>query len=121
LGNSLSSVFSNIFVEHFEEIPQDTEEHKPANWLRYVDETFMVLPHGSVRLQKFRYHLSSVRPAMEFTMEVEANDILPFLDILAMERGPKLATKVCQKPNHTGRYLHFKSKQPHHAKRGVVQ
>jgi hypothetical protein len=53
-------------------------------------------------------------------MEVEANNTLPFLDILVIKRGPKLATKVYRKPTHTSRYLHFKSNHPHHVKRGVV-
>jgi hypothetical protein len=42
MGNSLSPVVSNIFMEHFEEIGLDTADHKPAKWLRYVDDTFVV-------------------------------------------------------------------------------
>jgi hypothetical protein len=53
-------------------------------------------------------------------MEVEVNGTLLFLDILVMKRGPKLAMKVYQKPIHTDRYLHFKSNDPRHMKRGVV-
>jgi hypothetical protein len=46
MGNSLSPVVSNIFMEHFEQIASDTADHKPAKWLRYTDDTSMVLPHG---------------------------------------------------------------------------
>jgi hypothetical protein len=53
-------------------------------------------------------------------MEVEVNDTLPFLDVLVMRRGPKLDMKVYWKPTHTGVYLHFKSTDPYHMKRGVV-
>jgi hypothetical protein len=53
-------------------------------------------------------------------MEVEANDTLPFLDVLIMKSSPKLTTKVCRKPTPPGRYLHFKPDHPHHLKRGVV-
>jgi hypothetical protein len=47
-------------------------------------------------------------------MEAEANDSLPFLDVLVMKRGPKLVTKVYRKPTHNGCYLHFKSSPPDH-------
>jgi hypothetical protein len=52
-------------------------------------------------------------------MEVEANDTLPFLDVLIMKMGPKLATKEYRKPTHTDRYLH-KSSHPHHLEMGVI-
>jgi hypothetical protein len=120
MGNSLSPVVSNIFMEHFEEIALYTADYKPAKWLRYVDDTFMVWQHGPARLQQFLHHLNNVRPTIKFTMEVEANDTLPFLDVLVMKRDPKLTTKVYWKPTHTGCYLHFKFNHPHHTKRGVI-
>jgi hypothetical protein len=53
-------------------------------------------------------------------MEVEANVTLPFLDILVMNRGPKLGIKLYRKPTHTGHYLHFKYNHTLYIKRGVV-
>jgi hypothetical protein len=94
-------------MEHFEEIALDTADHKPAKWLRYVDETFVVWTHGPAGLQQFPHHINSVRPTVKFTMEVEANNTLLFLDVLVMKRGPKLTTKVYRKPTHIGRYLHL--------------
>jgi hypothetical protein len=35
IGNSLSPVVSNIFMERFEEIALDTADHKPTKWLIY--------------------------------------------------------------------------------------
>jgi hypothetical protein len=61
----------------------------------------MIWPHGPTRLQQFLRHLNSLKPTIKFRMEIEANDTIPFLDILVMKKGPKLATKVYQKPNHT--------------------
>jgi hypothetical protein len=89
----------------------NTADHKPTKWLRYVDDTFAVWPHGPARLQQFLHCLNSITPTIKFTMEVEANDTLPFLDILVLKRGPKLAMKVYRKHTHTGCYLH-----PHHEK-----
>jgi hypothetical protein len=62
MGNSLSVVVSNIFAEHIEEIALDTANYKPAKWLRYVDDTFVVWPHGPARLQQFLHHLNSLTP-----------------------------------------------------------
>jgi hypothetical protein len=67
MGNSLSPVVSNIFMEHFEDIALDTAEYKPAKWLRYVDDTFVVWSHGPARLQQFFNHINSVRPTIKFT------------------------------------------------------
>jgi hypothetical protein len=50
MGNSVSPLLSSIFMGHFEEIAFDTADHKPAKWLRYIDNTFLVLPHGPARL-----------------------------------------------------------------------
>jgi hypothetical protein len=42
MGNSLSPVVSNIFIEHFEEMALTMPDYKPAKWLRYMDNTFVV-------------------------------------------------------------------------------
>jgi hypothetical protein len=89
----------------------DTADYTSAKWLRYVYHTFVVWPHGPVRLQQFlqqAYH--------KFTTQVEDDNTIPFLDVLVMKRGPKLATKIYRKPAYTDRYLHFKSSHPHHIK-----
>jgi hypothetical protein len=88
MGNLLSLVVSNIFMEHFEQIALDTATLKPLNGSD-SDDTSMVLPYGPVKLQQFLPHLNSIRNTIKFTMEVEANGTLPFLDILVMKRGAK--------------------------------
>jgi hypothetical protein len=107
-------------MEHFEETALDTADHKLAKWLRFIDDTSMIWPHGPARMQQFVHRLNSVRPTVKFTMEVEASDILPFLDVLVMKRGTKLVMKVYWKTTHTGRYLHLNSNHPYDVKRRVV-
>jgi hypothetical protein len=63
-------------MEHIEEITLDTVDNKPAKWLRYIDDIFVVLPHGPARFQLFHHHLVSLRPTITFTTEVEVNDTL---------------------------------------------
>jgi hypothetical protein len=119
-ASSLSPVISNFFMEHFEQLALDLAPHKPAMWLRFVDDTFVVWPHGMEKLKEFLSHINSLRPTIQFTLDTETGNSLPFLDVLAYRNGTALLTKVCRKPTHTGRYLHFNSNHPPHVKGGVV-
>jgi hypothetical protein len=46
MGNSLSTVVSNIFTEIFQEVELDTPHHRPAKYLRHFDDAFVVWPYG---------------------------------------------------------------------------
>jgi hypothetical protein len=119
MGSSLSPIVSNIYMEHFE-LAVDSAQDKPSLRLRYVDDTFVIWPHGAEGIQNFLTHLNSLRPAIQFTMEVESEGTIPFLDVLVIKTGTALTTKVYRKTTHTGRYLNFNSNHPPHVKRGIV-
>jgi hypothetical protein len=116
VGSSLSLIFSNFFMKDFEKPVLDTEQYKPSLWFRYVDDIFVVWPHGPERLQKFRSHLNSSRPSIRFTMEIESENEIYFLDVLVIRKWKPLATKVYRKPTHTVRYLSFKYNYPLYVK-----
>jgi hypothetical protein len=59
---------------------------KPAHWYRYVDDTFVVWTHGQEELHRFLQHLNTIHSNIKFTMEVEKNNTLPFLDVLVTRR-----------------------------------
>jgi hypothetical protein len=64
------------------------------------------------------YRISS---AIQFTMEIESDSAIAFLDVLVLRKEMSLATKVYRKPTHTGQYLNFNSNHPPHVKRGLIQ
>jgi hypothetical protein len=68
MSSSLFPVVSNIFKEQFEKLTE-TADLKPAVWLRYVDDTFVVWPHGPRSLQEFLCHLNSAKPTIQFAMK----------------------------------------------------
>jgi hypothetical protein len=72
---------SNIFMEHFEKLALESAQHKPSLWLRDVDDTFVLWPHGPERLQNFLRHLSSLEPSIQFTMETESGSAIVFCDL----------------------------------------
>ncbi|KAJ7314096.1 hypothetical protein JRQ81_006031, partial [Phrynocephalus forsythii] len=85
-------------------------KHKPKLWLRYVDNTFVIWPHGKDKLNNFLTHLNSLHPKIQFTMEIEANNQLPFLDVLIYKKPDgSLGHTIYQKKTHTNRYLNAQS------------
>jgi hypothetical protein len=117
MGNSLSP----IFMEHFEKLALDSALYKPALWLRYVDDTFVVWPHGPEQLHNLLGHRNTLRPSSRFTMETESDNAISFLDVLVIRKETALGTQVCRKPTHTGRYLNYKSNHSPNVKRALIQ
>jgi hypothetical protein len=120
MGNSLLPAVSNTVMGHFEEKTLDTRDYKPIKWLRYIDDTSVVWPHGPARLQLLFHYLSSIRPTIKFKMEVEVNDTFLFLKFLVMKKDPTLATKVYRKSTHTCSDILFKCSHSNRMKLGVV-
>ena len=118
VGSSLSPIVSNIYMEFFEKLVLNSAQYKPSLWLRYVDNTSVIWPHGPELLQNFLSHLNSLRPSIHFTMEMESGGAITCLDVSVVTNGKTVATEIYRKPAHTGRYLNCDS---NHVKRGLIQ
>ncbi|GJQ73972.1 hypothetical protein Trydic_g18902 [Trypoxylus dichotomus] len=81
MGSPLSPVVANLFMEQFESLAVETAADKPTVWWRYLDDTFVIWPHGRDKLDRFLEHLNGVYPNIQLTMELEHNGELPFLDV----------------------------------------
>jgi len=80
MGSPLSPVTVNFFMEDFVKKAIEQATHKPVCWFRYVDDTFVIWPHGQEKLREFLNHLSGPHNKIQFTMETEEGHLL-FLDI----------------------------------------
>ncbi|BHF84539.1 hypothetical protein SprV_0902769000 [Sparganum proliferum] len=60
------------------------QHHKPKFWVRYVDDTFVVIDRD--QLLTFKERLNAVFPDIQFTMEEEENNQLAFLDVLVCRK-----------------------------------
>src|SRR5436190_11970228 len=106
----LSHVVANLYMEYFEQRALNSAMLKPKVFLRYVDDTFVIWPHGRQSLENFVTLLNSIHPNIQFTMEVENNRSLPFLDVLVTRKEDgTLGHSVYRKPAHTDRYLNAAS------------
>jgi retron-type reverse transcriptase len=50
MGSPLSPVIANFFMEDFEKKATEQVVLKPVCWFRYVDDTFIIWPHGQEKL-----------------------------------------------------------------------
>ncbi|BHF63104.1 hypothetical protein SprV_0200609400 [Sparganum proliferum] len=87
------------------------QRHRPKFWVRYVDDTFVVIERDQVLT--FQEHLNAVFPDIQFTMEEEENNQLAFLDVLVCRKDcGGLKTKVFRKATNTMQVLNFNSNHP---------
>ena len=58
---------------------------------------------------------------MQFNLEIEKDNYLPFLDVGIMKEKGKLLTKVYRKPTHTQQYINWVSNHPKNMLLGVLK
>ena len=109
MGSPLSPVIANLFIENLEELAMHSAPLKPSLWLRYVDNTFVIWPHGEQNLQSFHAYLNQLSTNIQFTIEEEKEGQLAFLDVLVTHNEDRLSTAVYRKPTHTERYILYHS------------
>lgn len=73
-----------------------------------MDDTFIIWLHGKRKLGRFLTHLNTQRASIEFTVEFENEERIPFLDVEVRREEGRLRTRVFRKRNHMDLYLHFK-------------
>jgi hypothetical protein len=121
MGSPLSPIVANLYMEKFEKIALETYPLKPSRWKRYVDDTNVKWPHGKEELDRFFEHLNGISENIKFTMELEENNSIPFLDVLMIRKQDgTLGHKVFRKKTHTDSYLHADSHHHPSQKMGVL-
>ena len=120
MGSPLSPVLANLYMEYFEEMALGSTSLKPSMWLRYVDDTFILWPHQE-DVYILLDHVNSIRPSIQFTMEKEQDNKLPFLDVLVTRTEQGFRSSVYRKPTFTRQYLNFNSDHPYTVKKGIVR
>ena len=119
MGSPSSPVIANLFMARLEKKAFDSFATPPKVWFRFVDDVFAIVRRAVV--QALLHHLNQQHPSITFTMELEAEGKLPFLDLSVHRQDGALRTDVYRKPTHTGRYLSYTSNHPDSAKRSLVQ
>lgn len=110
MGDPLSPPLANIFLSHLE-TRLKRNNMLPRVWWRFMDDVYAIInKHDD---QKWLQILNDQYSSINFTIEVEKNGSLPFLD-LNITRLPngKLDLAIYRKPTNVPRYIPAKSHCP---------
>ena len=107
MGSPLGPILAGIFVGFYEDI-LFKQGVLPASYFRYVDDTFATFSSVEIGL-KFFDRLNGLHLSLKFTMEIEQNEALPFLDVLVQRREKDFITSLYRKKTFTGLYINWHS------------
>lgn len=106
MGNPLSPILCNLFMEHFESTLLPRIVPKPIPWLRYVDDIFSVWPEGE-DFDAFLANLNNLHRTIKFKFEWEVNGSLPFLDVKIIKIDMTRKLCIYRKPTSSSAYIHY--------------
>jgi len=109
MGSPLGPLFANIFMDEFEQKHMNKlKELGVINWMRYVDDIFATITNQQQHTSILNY-LNSQHNNIKFTIEMERNNKIPFLDTCITKKNNRLSTSIYHKPTFTGIYLNWTS------------
>nr|VZH92187.1 unnamed protein product [Spirometra erinaceieuropaei] len=117
VGSPISGLIAEAVLQKIER--RLFEEFKPKFWTYYVDDTLKIINQDKINY--YAELLNSITPDLQFTMEEEVGDKLPFLDFLVCRQANgKVATSVYRKPTNTLQMLSCNSNHSLQHKRNSV-
>lgn len=110
MGSPASPVIADIIMEELLDITIDKMESKPKIMTKYVDDLFAIVKKNDV--DSTLLILNSFNKQIQFTMEKEMDNKLPYLDSVIIRQGITLKMDWYQKETASGRLINFNSKHP---------
>nr|XP_053647873.1 uncharacterized protein LOC128699295 [Cherax quadricarinatus]XP_053647875.1 uncharacterized protein LOC128699295 [Cherax quadricarinatus]XP_053647876.1 uncharacterized protein LOC128699295 [Cherax quadricarinatus]XP_053647877.1 uncharacterized protein LOC128699295 [Cherax quadricarinatus] len=119
IGSPISAVLANLYMEYLESEHFANIIPSSVTWLHYVDDVLLITP-TCFDVQNLQARLNAVEPVIQFTLEEESNDKLPFLDVLIHKVDNSLRFQVYRKPTNKNNLTLFYSSQDTRTKRGNI-
>ena len=103
MGPPLGPVLANIFMVELETLVIPNLSNKVKLWKRFVDNTYCLAK--SEYMANILFALNSFHKKINFTIEIEKDNTIPFLDILIIRKTGKIETTVYKKKTCTDLYI----------------
>ena len=110
MGSPLGPSLANAFLSYYEKnwLNNCPQGFKPVFYRRYVDDIFLLFKSID-HLKYFQDFLNCCHINMLFSMEIEKENKLSFLDVEVIREQGKFTTTVYRKPTFSGVYSNFES------------
>lgn len=118
MGSPLSPVIADIVMQDIETRALNIINFKLPFYFRFVDDIFTAVP--AERIDDFLNTFYSVNTRLQFTLEIENNNTISFLEVAFTLDNNKLIFDWYHKPTYSGRYLNFLSIHQVCQKRGTI-
>lgn len=113
MGSPISPLLAEIFLANFESLIFTNNNYTKhvIYWARYVDDVFCIWNSTHRNLNQFFTFLNSLNEKIQFTMELENNNEINFLDINIKKINNELKFNIYRKPTTTDTVIHKNSQQ----------
>ena len=118
LGPSLANIFMCMLEQRY--LNECPSEFKPVLYRWYVDDTLCLFRSRS-DIEKFLDHINSYHPNIKFTVELEMDNTLPFLDVSVTHDQNSFSTSLYRKKTFTGLYTDFGTLSPNDYKVNLIK
>ena len=122
MGSPLGPTLANLFMgKNEKEWLDQYDGPKVLFYRRYIDDVFCVFENGD-QAKHFLNYLNTRHRNIRFTMEIEQQGVLPFLDVSISKSGEgNFETTTFRKTTFTGLLINFTSFVPLCYKFGLVK
>lgn len=107
MGSPLSPVCADLVMENLLDSVIPRLPYEIGFLMKYVDDIIAVVPRDQIVETVRIFNEFNIK--LQFTIEEEVNQQIPFLDLLIIRDGAKLTTKWYSKPCASNRMLDYKS------------
>ena len=118
MGTRMAPSFANLFMGRLEREFLLTQNVKPREWWRFIDDIFAIWTHGELILRHFIESLNCHHPTIKFTATWSAEKIT-FLDTTVYLDNGRIKTDLHVKPTDKHQYLRMDSCHPKHCKASI--
>lgn len=123
MGTRMAPSYANIFMAQLETqlLTNPPNSLLPLLWKRYIDDIFMIWPHGQTTLEHFLQYMNNFHHSIKFQYTFSTTHI-NFLDT-NVHLTPELTlyTTLYTKPTDSTLLLHHSSHHPNACKRGTIR